>query len=186
MAGQHVGAGHVRALQQGVQAIVRDLNALYRSQPALYESDCFPEGFSWIDCHDSDNSIISYIRRAKDPDDVIIVVCNFTPVVRDSYRVGVPFDGAYAEVLNTDATCYAGSGIGNAGRVDADLIGAHGYPFSLSLQIPPLGAVVLKPFPRDRTVIEGTAAEESAGSDDDTTKAAATGDARTAEPDTAG
>ena len=173
-------------LQQGVHALVRDLNALYRSQPALYETDCFPEGFAWIDCHDSDNSVISYIRRAKDPDDVIVVVCNFTPVVRESYRIGVPFDGAYAEVLNTDAACYAGSGVGNAGRVDADLIGAHGYPYSLTLAVPPLAAVVLKPFPRERAVIEHAAAEEIAGRDDDTKTEAAAGDARTAEPGSAG
>ena len=136
-------------LQNGVHSLVRDLNHLYRSQPALYETDCFPEGFSWVDCHDSDNSVISYIRKAKNQDDFVVVVCNFTPVVRKAYRIGVPLDGPYAELLNTDAACYAGSGVGNSGRVDADIIGAHGYAHSLVLDLPPLGTLVLKPFPRE-------------------------------------
>jgi len=145
-------------LQQGIHTLVRDLNALYRSQPALYESDCFPEGFAWIDCHDSDNSIISYIRKSKDNKDFVVVVCNFTPVVREDYRFGVPKDGPYAELLNTDAVCYAGSGVGNAGRVDAQPLPSHGHPFSLSLNVPPLGAVVLRPFPPEPSaIIEGEA-----------------------------
>ena len=137
-------------LQQGIQKLVRDLNHLYRSEPAMYENDCMPEGFAWIDCHDSDNSIISYMRRAKDPEDFVVVVCNFTPVARDSYRIGVPVGGPYTELLNTDAGCYEGSGVGNAGRVDAEAREAHGHPFSLNLSIPPLGAVVMKPFPREK------------------------------------
>jgi 1,4-alpha-glucan branching enzyme len=140
-------------LQQGVLALVRDLNSLYCSQPALYETDCFAEGFSWIDCHDSDNSVISYIRKAKNPEDFVAVVCNFTPVVREAYRIGVPKDGPYTELLNTDATCYSGSGVGNAGRVDAEPREAHGFPYSLSLNIPPLAAVVLKPFPPEPLAI---------------------------------
>jgi 1,4-alpha-glucan branching enzyme len=146
------------ARHQGVQSLVRDLNALYRSQPALYESDCFPEGFAWIDCHDSDNSIISYIRKSKDNKDFVVVVCNFTPVVREDYRFGVPKDGPYAELLNTDAVCYGGSGVGNAGRVDAQPLPSHGHPFSLALNVPPLGAVVLRPFPPEPpAIIEGEA-----------------------------
>lgn len=133
-------------LQQGVLSLVRDLNNLYRSQPALYETDCAGEGFQWIDCHDSDNSIISYVRLARNPDDIVVIVCNFTPVVRKAYRLGVPKDGPYAELLNTDAECYAGSGVGNAGRVDAEAHEAHGRPFSLVLNLPPLGALVLKPL----------------------------------------
>jgi 1,4-alpha-glucan branching enzyme len=123
---------------------------LYRSEPALHENDCMPEGFAWIDCHDSDNSIISYIRRAKDPEDFVVVVCNFTPIARDGYRIGVPVGGPYAELLNTDAGCYEGSGVGNAGRVDAEAQEAHGHPFSLNLSVPPLGAVVMKPFPKEK------------------------------------
>jgi 1,4-alpha-glucan branching enzyme len=130
-----------------VQTLVRDLNKLYVSNPALHETDCLPEGFQWIDCHDSDNSVIAYLRLARDPDDFLAVVCNFTPVVRSRYRLGVPKAGAYAEVLNSDAGCYAGSGIGNAGRVDTEARESHGRPFSLVLDLPPLGALILKPVP---------------------------------------
>jgi 1,4-alpha-glucan branching enzyme len=133
-------------LQRGVHSLVRDLNHLYLREPALYETDSLPEGFSWIDCHDSDNSVISYIRKAKDPGDFLVIVCNFTPVVRRGYRFGVPRGGSYSELLNTDSAYYEGSGVGNAGRVEAELEGAHGYPFSLSLVLPPLAAVVLKPI----------------------------------------
>ena len=151
-------------LQRGVQSLVRDLNQLYRSQPALFEADCLPEGFSWIDCHDSDNSVISYIRKAKDPDDFLVVVCNFTPVVREAYRIGVPVGGPYTELLNTDAGCYEGSGVGNAGRVDASDQGSHGHPFSLYLTVPPLGAIVLKPFPQ-LTDLEAETPTEKAGAE---------------------
>lgn len=148
-------------LQRGAHTLVRDLNNLYRSQPALYETDCFPEGFEWIDCHDSDNSIISYIRLARDRDDFVVVVCNFTPIVRQSYRIGVPKGGMYAELLNTDAGCYAGSGVGNAGCVQAEEIATHGRPFSLNLVLPPLAAVVLKPMPPEPEVVEEPEAEEA-------------------------
>lgn len=132
-------------LQRGLHNLVRDLNMLYRSNPALHESDCMPEGFAWVDCHDSDNSIISYIRKARNPEDFVVVVCNFTPVVRQSYRIGVPTGGAYDEILNTDAACYEGSGVGNQGRVYAEEREAHGHPYSLDLVLPPLGTVVLRP-----------------------------------------
>jgi len=133
--------------QRGVHTLVRDLNHLYRSNPALYETDCFAEGFYWIDCHDSDNSVISYVRRARKPDDFLVVLCNFTPVVRDGYRIGVPRDGLYHEVLNTDAGCYNGSGVGNGGQIYAEPVPAHGQPYSLNLVIPPLAALILKPEP---------------------------------------
>ncbi|MBL8659546.1 MAG: 1,4-alpha-glucan branching protein GlgB [Rhodospirillales bacterium] len=132
--------------QRGVQTLVRDLNNLYRSHPALYETDCFPEGFYWIDCHDSDNSIVSFVRKARNPEDFVVVLCNFTPVVRDSYRIGVPHPGLYVEVLNTDAGCYHGSGVGNGGRIHAETVGAHGQPYSLNLIVPPLATLILKPF----------------------------------------
>ncbi len=147
-------------LQQGMHTLVRDLNTLYRAQPALYETDCFPEGFEWVDCHDSDNSIISFIRFARDRDDFVVVVCNFTPIVREGYRIGVPRDGLYAELLNTDAGCYAGSGIGNAGCVEAEQLSAHGRPCSLNLKLPPLATLVLKPIPPEPEVIEEPQAEE--------------------------
>ena len=135
-------------LQRGLQTLVRDLNMIYRSNPALHQADCAPEGFAWIDCHDSENSVISYIRRAQDPNDFVVVVCNFTPVVRHAYRIGVPEGGDYAEILNTDAACYEGSGVGNSGRVTAQQEEAHGHPYSLSLVLPPLAALIFKLYPR--------------------------------------
>jgi 1,4-alpha-glucan branching enzyme len=165
-------------LQQGILALVRDLNGLYRGQPALYETDCVPEGFEWIDCHDSDNSIISYIRLARDRDDFLVVVCNFTPVVRHGYRIGVPKDGPYAELLNTDAGCYAGSGTGNAGRVDAEPISTHGRPYSLNLVLPPLAALVLKPIPPEPIAEEPIAEEPIAAEAQGEAKAEATVETR--------
>ena len=138
-------------LQRGMQTLVRDLNTIYKSNPALYEHDCAPEGFSWIDCHDSDNSVISYIRRGKRPDDYVVVICNFTPVVRYDYRIGVPQGGPYAEILNTDAACYEGSSVGNGGRVDALPIEAHGHRYSISVVLPPLATLIFKPYPTEET-----------------------------------
>ena len=135
-------------LQRGLHTLIKDLNAVYRGNPALYQTDCMPEGFAWIDCHDSENSVISYIRRARDPNDFVVVICNFTPVVRHAYRVGVPEGGDYAEILNTDAACYEGSGVGNSGRVNAVQEEAHGFSYSLSLVLPPLCALILKPLLR--------------------------------------
>ena len=128
----------------GVQRLVRDLNCLYRSVPALYELDCEANGFGWIDCHDHDASVLSYLRRSK-KGDIAVVVCNFTPTVRHDYRVGVPKGGAYDEVLNTDSTFYGGSDVGNGGRVLADNVPAHDKPFSLSLTLPPLATLILRP-----------------------------------------
>jgi 1,4-alpha-glucan branching enzyme len=153
-------------LQRGLQTLIRDLNTLYRSNPALYETDCVPEGFTWIDCHDSENSVISYIRRGRDPSDFVVVICNFTPVVRHAYRIGIPQGGDYAEVLNTDAACYEGSGVGNRGRVVAEQEEAYGYPYSLSLVLPPLAALILKPYPRVEqaaSAVEAPANEIPAG-----------------------
>jgi 1,4-alpha-glucan branching enzyme len=128
-----------------VQDLVRDLNRIYRSRPALHELDCEPGGFCWIDCHDHENSVLSYVRRAADPDDLAVVVCNFTPVVREGYRIGVPRGGYYAELLNTDADCYGGSNVGNLGGVTAEKRSMHGMPFSLSLTLPPLATLILRP-----------------------------------------
>ncbi|SUS06218.1 1,4-alpha-glucan branching enzyme [uncultured Defluviicoccus sp.] len=132
--------------QQGVQNLVRDLNRVYRDNPALHELDCMSEGFQWINCHDSDNSVISFLRIGKDQDDFVVVVCNFTPVPRSGYAFGVPRGGEYDEILNTDADCYAGSGFGNGGRVMAEERSSHGRPFTLNLNVPPLGALILKPI----------------------------------------
>lgn len=131
---------------KGVQSLVRDLNQAYTSMPALHEFDCEAEGFEWIDYMDADNSVLSYIRKAKDPARFVVVVCNFTPVVREGYRVGVPRAGVYREVINTDAADYGGSGAGNGGVVEAEQIQAHGREASLSLTLPPLSTLVLSPF----------------------------------------
>jgi len=129
----------------GVSRWIRDLNAWYTSDPALYQTDFSPEGFEWVDFHDAQASVLVFLRFGKDRRDVTLVCCNFTPVVRENYCVGVPVAGEWREVLNSDATCYHGSGVGNAGMVTAQETQAHGRPYSLSLTLPPLGAVFFKP-----------------------------------------
>ncbi|MBN1641070.1 MAG: 1,4-alpha-glucan branching enzyme, partial [Anaerolineae bacterium] len=129
----------------GLQTFVADLNHLYQSELALYERDFESAGFEWIDLSDWENSIIAYIRRAADPDDYLVIACNFTPVPRFGYRVGVPEGCFYREVLNSDASIYWGSGLGNRGGFHSDPIPWHGRPHSLNLTLPPLAIVVLKP-----------------------------------------
>ena len=129
---------------QGVRRWVRDLNAFYRSHPALYEKDFTPEGFEWIDFKDADQSVISYLRKGVNPDDPVLVVCNFTPVPRQGYRVGVPREGFWQEMLNSDAEEYGGSGWGNFGGLPADPIPSHGKLYSLSVSIPPLSIMIFK------------------------------------------
>ena len=130
---------------RGLQRLVQDLNGLYRTQPALYEADFASEGFQWMDCDDTDASVISFVRRARDPQDFLLFVCNFTPVVRAGYRVGVPRGGFYHERINTDGAIYGGSNVGNAGNVLAEPIPTHGQPYSLPLDLPPLATLVLRP-----------------------------------------
>ncbi|MFH1046176.1 MAG: 1,4-alpha-glucan branching protein GlgB [Candidatus Omnitrophota bacterium] len=120
------------------------LNAFYRNEPALYELDFSWEGFRWIDCHDWEKSVISYVRKGKTADDIVVVLCNFTPVPRYNYRIGVERAGFWKEMLNSDAKEYGGSGQGNLGGVEAVANSSHGQPFSLSLTLPPLGIIVLK------------------------------------------
>jgi 1,4-alpha-glucan branching enzyme len=127
----------------GIQRWVADLNRLYRERPELHERDTDPSGFEWIDGSDAFQSVISFLRRGKDPHREMLVVCNFTPVPREGYRVGVPSGGLWTELLNSDSGHYGGSGIGNAGAVHADPVPHHGRPFSVSLTLPPLGVVFL-------------------------------------------
>jgi 1,4-alpha-glucan branching enzyme len=129
----------------GVKLLVRDLNHLYRATAALYERDNEREGFSWIDHQDVENSAIAFIRHAHDPSDVLIAVCNFTPVVRYGYRIGVPAADQYEEVFNSDSARYGGSNVGNMGLVDVDAIPSHGREQSLSITLPPLAAVYFRP-----------------------------------------
>lgn len=128
----------------GVQRAVRDLNHLYRATPALYEADVVGSGFEWIDCTDSEHSVLAFLRRAKNPADFVLVVCNFTPVVRRGYRVGVPVPGVYTELFNSDALEYEGSGVGNSGAATAEPIEAHGRGYSIDLTLPPLAALILQ------------------------------------------
>jgi 1,4-alpha-glucan branching enzyme len=128
----------------GLQRLVEDLNRLYRSEPALHELDCDGAGFEWIDCNDAEHSVLSFLRKSRSGNE-IAVVCNFTPVPRQSYRIGVPRGGMWREILNSDSKDYWGSGQGNLGSVRAAPAGYHGRRHSLSLTIPPLAAVLLKP-----------------------------------------
>jgi 1,4-alpha-glucan branching enzyme len=129
---------------EGVQRWVRDLNHFYRSEPAMYELDNQPGGFDWLDCSDAGASTLSFIRRGKTTDDFILCVLNFTPIVRDGYRIGVPSAGYWQEMLNSDSSLYWGSNVGNSGGVFAEPIPMHNQPFSISLNLPPLGAMFFK------------------------------------------
>jgi 1,4-alpha-glucan branching enzyme len=131
-------------LHAGLQRWVQDLNWLYRNEPALHELDCDPGGFEWIDCDDADSSVLSLIRKGKSHAAVILVLCNFTPVPRYSYRVGAPRGGRWQEVLNSDAAEYGGGNMGNLGGVDAAPVGLHGRPYSLTLTLPPLSVSFFK------------------------------------------
>jgi 1,4-alpha-glucan branching enzyme len=131
------------ALHRGIQSLSRDLNRLYRQQPALHVHDFDVRGFQWIDCEDAGQSILSYIRRGNEHSFVIIVL-NFTPVPRHQYRLGVPQPGYYKEVFNSDAACYGGSDLGNGHGCQSDAIPWMNNPVSISLDLPPLAGVILQ------------------------------------------
>jgi 1,4-alpha-glucan branching enzyme len=134
-----------RPLHRGVQNWVETLNRVYRERRALHELDHDPNGFEWIDCNDNAASVVSLLRKGKSPEEVLLVVCNFTPVPRIGYRVGVPSGGFWRELLNSDGKEYGGSGVGNMGGTAARQEPVHGRPFSLTLSLPPLGAVFFTP-----------------------------------------
>jgi 1,4-alpha-glucan branching enzyme len=129
---------------RGLQRWVRDLNALYRREPALHELDFSGEGFEWVDISDWEQSIVSFLRKAGSKDELVLSVCNFTPVVRMNYRVGVPEAGFWREALNSDSPDYGGSGYGNFGGAEAVPVPSHGRDLSLSLTLPPSSIVVFK------------------------------------------
>lgn len=129
---------------RGIQRLVSDLNRLAAAQPALHEVDFDWRGFEWIDANDGDNSVLSFLRRGKNPEELVVVLINGTPVVREHYRVGVPEPGFYEEILNTDSAQYGGSNVGNLGGVNAESIANNGRPHSLGLRLPPLAALFLK------------------------------------------
>ena len=130
-------------MHRGVQATVRDLNALYTTLPALHQRDCSSDGFRWVVMDDSEQSVFAYLRFGEEGSAPVLVVCNFTPVPRHGYRLGVPHGGLWREVLNTDAAGFGGSNLGNSGSVQADDVPSHELPVSLSLTMPPLATLVL-------------------------------------------
>jgi 1,4-alpha-glucan branching enzyme len=131
-----------RPFHSALQRWVRDLNTLYRGQRALHELDFDAGGFAWVDCSDVQRSVISFLRRGRNPADELLFVCNFTPAVRENYRVGVPQQGFWKELLNSDAPLYGGSGQGNFGGREAVPLPIHGHPFSLNMTLPPLGVLI--------------------------------------------
>ncbi len=128
----------------GLRRLVQDLNWHYNTQPPLHECDFDPGGFRWIDCNDNENSVVSLVRYARDRHDFLVSVFNFTPVPRAEYRIGVPAAGWYAELLNSDATAYGGTNVGNGGGVASEPIAAHGFDQSVRIMVPPLGCLYLK------------------------------------------
>jgi 1,4-alpha-glucan branching enzyme len=132
------------AAHRGVQSLVTDLNTLLRTRPALHRWDARPEGFRWVVGNDRAQSVFAWLRLADNAPPVL-AVSNMTPVPRFGYRIGVPSDGWWREILNTDAVSYGGGGIGNAGRVHADANPSHGQPASVSLTLPPLATLLLTP-----------------------------------------
>jgi 1,4-alpha-glucan branching enzyme len=153
--GQHLEWNHETALQwglleqplhSGLQRWVADLNALYKSRPALHALDFSGEGFQWVDLHNAELSVIAFLRKARDAPP-LLVVANFTPLPREGYLVGVPTPGRWRECLNSDAASYGGSGVGNFGGVASVPVAAHGHFQALNLRLPPLGLLVLEPEP---------------------------------------
>jgi 1,4-alpha-glucan branching enzyme len=132
-------------LHSGLLRWVRDLNTAYRGNPSLFQLDAGSDGFEWVDYSDSGRSVICFLRKDRNPGDVTLFACNFTPVPRHNYRVGVPLDCHWREILNSDAPLYGGSGQGNIGGVTASPLPIHGRPHSLNLTLPPLGVVVFRP-----------------------------------------
>ena len=129
---------------KGIQKLVDDLNNLYKREPALWRNDFDEYGFQWIDCDDNKNSVISFMRREKTDGEWLVIVANFTPQNHSNYRIGVPVDGFYEEIFNTDASQYGGSNLGNMGGKSTDLYNIHGYENSIDLCLPPLSVLVLK------------------------------------------
>ena len=129
---------------QGIQNLIRDLNRMYRSEPALFDFEFSGEGFEWVDCQSADDSVLAFVRKGKDPRQAVLVCANFTPVVRQNHRVGVPWETYYREIFNSDSQHYQGSNVGNYPGVAAEKIEWHGRPWSISMTLPPLAISVFK------------------------------------------
>lgn len=132
------------APHQGLQRWVQDLNRVYQQSPSLHEIDFSENGFEWIDFGDWQQSVISFLRKGRERKNDVLVVCNFTPVPRHHYRIGVPRDGLWEEILNSNAQEYGGTGMGNFGGRPAEPIRFHGREFSISLTLPPLAVLFLR------------------------------------------
>ena len=131
-------------LHRQLQHYVKELNHLYRNEPAFYEIDFSWEGFKWIDFSDQQNSVIAFIRKGKNKNEVLVFACNFTPIPRENYRLGVPLLGYYNEIMNSDSEHYGGSNMGNEGGAQAEEIKQHEQPFSIMITLPPLSTVIFK------------------------------------------
>ncbi|HEU5118860.1 MAG TPA: alpha amylase C-terminal domain-containing protein, partial [Isosphaeraceae bacterium] len=131
-------------MHSGLHRWVRDLNTTYRAIPALHELDCHPDGFQWVEVKDQDRSVFAYLRKARHSDDQVLVACNFTPVPRHNYRLGVPRSGPWQEILNGDARLYGGSGQGNLGSLLTSPVPSHGFDQSLNLVLPPLSVIAMR------------------------------------------
>jgi 1,4-alpha-glucan branching enzyme len=129
----------------GIQELVRDLNHVYRAEPALWARDFTPEGFSWLEANDADTNVVAFARSSENAEHVLVCVCNLSPVVRQPYRVGLPRSGRWREALNTDSGRYGGANIGNGGSVVAEALPWHDQPCSVELTLPPLGVLWLVP-----------------------------------------
>jgi 1,4-alpha-glucan branching enzyme len=133
----------------GMRDLVRDLNRIYRDEPAFWEVDFSHEGFRWIEPNDATNNVLVFARVSKDSERQVVCIANLAPVPREGYRVGLPLGGAWTELLNTDSAYYGGTGVGNMGKVVADETPWHDQPFSAVLTLPPLAVVWLQPAAQD-------------------------------------
>ena len=129
-----------------LQRLVHDLNRVYRDRAPLHEVDFNWTGFSWIEANDADNSVFSFVRYARDREDFIVVVCNFTPVVRSNYRIGVPRAAGYTELINSDLEIYGGGGVKNPEHIELIAEAWHNQEYSIALTLPPLAALILQPL----------------------------------------
>ncbi len=130
----------------GLRRLVQHLNYIYKSEPALWQQDDSYEGFEWIDFHDADNSVVSFVRKSREGEMIVFIV-NATPMVRHNYRLGVPRAGFYREIINTDAETYGGSNVGNYGGMEGESVPWMGREHSILIQLPPLATLAFK---RDR------------------------------------
>jgi 1,4-alpha-glucan branching enzyme len=129
---------------KGIKNFITDLNTVYKKHPALYEKQFEADGFEWINYNDNENAVLSYIRKGKNENDTLIVICNFTPVVREDYRIGLPKKGKLIELFNSDATIYGGSGLNNSNPISIVSIPWNGRDFSAAINLPPLGISIFK------------------------------------------